>query len=89
MWLIGRSFTSGKRAFAGSTSAIHAYGLYPPLRQIGKVLGSIRDRGGLVAEVLEGGTIKKGDRISIKAIPGRLITIATASRQRDWLSVRI
>ena len=27
------------------------------------------DRGGLVAEIIEGGTIKKGDLISLKELP--------------------
>ena len=27
------------------------------------------DRGGLLAEIIEGGTIKKGDLISLKALP--------------------
>ena len=45
------------------------FAAYPSLRQDGKFLEVFSDRGGLVAEILESGTIQKGDLISLKALP--------------------
>lgn len=69
MWLIGREFHIGKTRFRGQ---YYCDPCLRPTRLSGKsekFLEVFSDRGGLVAEVLEGGTIKKGDHISIKAIP--------------------
>lgn len=69
MWLIGREFYIGKARLRGQS---YCDPCLRPTRLSGKTekfLEAFSDRGGLVAEVLEGGTIKKGDPISIKAIP--------------------
>ena len=53
---------------AGFSIAVHLR----PTRLSGKkekFLEAFSDRGGLVAEIIEGGTIKKGDLISLKAVP--------------------
>jgi MOSC domain-containing protein YiiM len=69
MWLIGREFQIGKARFRGQ------YYCDPCLRpthlsgKTAKFLEAFSDRGGLVAEILESGTIKKGDLISLKALP--------------------
>ena len=70
MWLIGREFQIGKARFRGQ------YYCDPCLRpsrlsdKTQKFLEAFSDRGGLVAEIIESGTIKKGDLISLKALPG-------------------
>ena len=69
MWLIGREFHIGNARFRGQ---YYCDPCLRPTRLSGKsekFLEVFSDRGGLVAEVLVGGTIKKGDHISIKAIP--------------------
>jgi hypothetical protein len=69
MWLIGREFQIGKARFRGQ---YYCDPCLRPTRLSGKTekfLEAFSDRGGLVAEVLESGPIKKGDPISIKAIP--------------------
>ena len=69
MWLIGREFQIGKARFRGQ---YYCDPCLRPTRLSGKTekfLEVFSDRGGLVAEILESGPIKKGDPVSIKAIP--------------------
>ena len=69
MWLIGREFHIGAARFRGQC---YCDPCLRPTRLSGKTekfLEVFSDRGGLVAEVLEGGMIRKGDPISIKAMP--------------------
>jgi hypothetical protein len=69
MWLIGREFQIGKARFRGQN---YCDPCLRPSRLSGKnqkFLEAFSDRGGLVAEILESGTIKKGDLISLKALP--------------------
>ena len=69
MWLIGREFQIGKARFRGQH---YCDPCLRPSRLSGKTqkfLEAFSDRGGLVAEIIEGGTIKKNDLISLKALP--------------------
>ena len=68
MWLIGREFQIGKARFRGQH---YCDPCLRPTRLSGKTekfLEAFSDRGGLVAEIIESGTIKKGDPISLKAL---------------------
>jgi hypothetical protein len=69
MWLIGREFQIGKARFRGQ---YYCDPCLRPTRLSGKTekfLEVFSDRGGLVAEIIESGTIKKGDLVSLKALP--------------------
>ncbi|HEU4639229.1 MAG TPA: hypothetical protein VFS84_10280 [Candidatus Binatia bacterium] len=69
MWLIGREFQIGKAQFRGQN---YCDPCLRPSRLSGKTqkfLESFSDRGGLIAEILQGGTIKKGDLITLHALP--------------------
>lgn len=69
MWLIGREFQIGRARFRGQ---YYCDPCLRPTRLSGKTekfLETFSDRGGLVAEIIESGTIKKGDIISLKAVP--------------------
>jgi hypothetical protein len=69
MWLIGREFQIGKARFRGQ---YYCDPCLRPTRLSGKTqkfLEAFSDRGGLVAEIIESGRIKKGDLISLKARP--------------------
>jgi hypothetical protein len=69
MWLIGREFQIGTARFRGQ---YYCDPCLRPSRLSGKTekfLEVFSDRGGLVAEIIESGTIKKGDLISLKALP--------------------
>ena len=69
MWLIGREFQIGKARFRGQN---YCDPCLRPSRLSGekeKFLEAFSDRGDLVAEIMESGTIKKGDLISFKALP--------------------
>ena len=69
MWLIGREFQIGEALFRGQQ---YCDPCLRPSHLSGKkhkFLEAFLDRGGLVAEVIEGGTITKGDTIIIKAQP--------------------
>ena len=69
MWLIGREFQIGKARFRGQH---YCDPCLRPSRLSGKTqkfLEAFSDRGGLVAEIIESGTIKKGDLVSLKALP--------------------
>jgi hypothetical protein len=69
MWLIGREFQIGKARFREQS---YCDPCLRPSRLSGKThkfLEAFSDRGGLVAEILESGTIKEGDIISLKALP--------------------
>ena len=69
MWLIGREFQLGKARFRGQ---YYCDPCLRPTRLSGKTetfLEVFSDRGGLVAEILASGTIRKGDLISPKPLP--------------------
>jgi hypothetical protein len=69
MWLIGREFQIGKARFRGQN---YCDPCLRPSRLAGKrekFLEAFSDRGGLVAEIIEGGMIKRGDLISLKELP--------------------
>jgi MOSC domain-containing protein YiiM len=69
MWLIGREFQIGKARFHGQ---YYCDPCLRPTRLSGKTekfLEVFSDRGGLVAEIIESGTIRKCDPISLKALP--------------------
>ena len=69
MWLIGHEFYIGKARFRGQ---YYCDTCLRPTRLSGKTekfLEAFSDRGGLVAEIMESGTIEKGDPISLKALP--------------------
>lgn len=69
MWLIGREFQIGKARFRGQN---YCDPCLRPSRLSGKkekFLEAFSDRGGLVAEIIKGGTIKKGDPITLKELP--------------------
>jgi polar amino acid transport system substrate-binding protein len=69
MWLIAREFQIGKARFRGQ---YYCDPCLRPTRLSGKTekfLEAFSDRGGLVAEVLESGTIRKGDSVIINALP--------------------
>lgn len=69
MWLIGREFQIGKARFSGQN---YCDPCLRPSRLSGKThkfLEVFSDRGGLIAEIVETGTIKKGDPITLKALP--------------------
>ena len=68
MWLIGREFQIGKARFLGQH---YCDPCLRPSHLSGKkqkFLEAFLDRGGLVAEIIESGTIQKGDPIIIKAL---------------------
>jgi hypothetical protein len=80
MWLIGREFQIGKARFRGQN---YCDPCLRPSRLSGKTekfLEAFSDRGGLVAEVIESGRIKKSDIISLKALPEVRTIIATATQ---------
>ena len=65
----GREFQIGKAQFRGQN---YCDPCLRPSRLSGKTqkfLESFSDRGGLIAEILQGGTIKKGDLITLHALP--------------------
>ena len=69
MWLIGREFQIGNARLRGQH---YCDPCLRPSHLSGKkqrFLEAFLDRGGLVAEIIETGTIKKGDPITIKALP--------------------
>jgi len=69
MWLIGREFQIGRARFLGQH---YCDPCLRPSHLSGKkqkFLEVFLDRGGLVAEIIESGTIKKGDPIIVKALP--------------------
>jgi hypothetical protein len=69
MWLIGREFQIGKARLRGQ---YYCDPCLRPTRLSGKTekfLEAFSDRGGLVAEIIESGTIRKGDLISLRALP--------------------
>jgi MOSC domain-containing protein YiiM len=69
MWLIGREFQIGQPLFRGEQ---YCDPCLRPSHLSGKkqkFLEAFLDRGGLVAQVIKSGTIKKGDSIVIKAVP--------------------
>jgi MOSC domain-containing protein YiiM len=69
MWLIGREFQIGKARFRRQN---YCDPCLRPSRLSGKTqrfLEVFRDREGLIAEIVETGTIKKGDPITLKALP--------------------
>jgi hypothetical protein len=69
MWLIGREFQIGKARFRGQN---YCDPCLRPSRLSGKTekfLETFSDRGGLVAEIIESGTIKRGDLITLKPLP--------------------
>jgi MOSC domain-containing protein YiiM len=69
MWLIGREFQIVQPLFRGEQ---YCDPCLRPSHLSGKkqkFLEAFLDRGGLVAQVIKSGTIKKGDSIVIKAVP--------------------
>jgi polar amino acid transport system substrate-binding protein len=69
MWLIGREFRVGEALFRGQH---YCDPCLRPTRLSGKerkFLEAFLDRGGLVAEIIESGTIRKGDSVVINAPP--------------------
>ncbi len=67
--IIGREFLIGKARFRGQN---YCDPCLRPSRLSGKkekFLEAFSDRGGLVAEIIEGGMIKRGDLISLKELP--------------------
>ena len=69
MWLIGREFRVGEALFRGQH---YCDPCLRPTRLSGKerkFLEAFLDRGGLVAEIVETGTIRKGDPVIINALP--------------------
>ena len=68
MWLIGREFRVGEALFRGQH---YCDPCLRPTRLSGKerkFLEAFLDRGGLVAEIIESGTIRKGDSVVINAL---------------------
>ena len=69
MWLIGREFQIGPARFLGQNYCDPCLRPSKLSDKKEKFLEAFLDRGGLVAEIIEGGTIKKGDLIIVKALP--------------------
>jgi hypothetical protein len=68
MWLIGREFQIGKARFRGQNYCDPCLRPSRLSDKEPKFLEAFSDRGGLVAEIIESGTIKKGDLISLKPL---------------------
>jgi hypothetical protein len=69
MWLIGREFQIGKAHFRGQTYCDPCLRPSYLSSKTQKFLEAFSDRGGLVAEIIDSGVIKKADLISLKVLP--------------------